>query len=64
MQLLPFSLDLIDHKSPVGCGAEFQRHEYLPGSERLVKYALMCEEDPGGDGYSVPVGKTEAKQSQ
>lgn len=49
-QPFPFSLDLIDHKSPVGCGSEFQRHEYLLGSERLVQYAPMGEEDPGGDG--------------
>lgn len=62
-QLFPFSLDLIDHKPPVGCGSEFQRHEYLLGSERLVKYEPMGEEDPGVMD-SVPVGKTEAMQSQ
>lgn len=49
-QLFQFSLDLIDHKSLVGCGSEFQRHEYLLGSERLVKYAPMGEGDPDGDG--------------
>ena len=62
MQLFPFSLDLIDHKPPVGCGSEFQRDEYLLGSERLVSYEPMGEEEPGVVD-SDPVGKTETMQS-
>lgn len=50
MQLFTFSLDWTDHKSPVGCGFEFQRHEYLSGSEFLIEYVPMGEEDTVGDG--------------
>lgn len=56
MSLLFFSLDMIDHKSPVGCGSEYWPHECLLGLELPIKYAPIGEEDTEGD-REYPSGK-------